>query len=42
MVPSLDDAIFAIFEDSIHSANHYQSSMAAAVDPFRSDWSLWS
>jgi hypothetical protein len=40
--PSLDDALFTIFEDSIHSANHYQSSMAAAVDPFRNDWSLWS
>jgi hypothetical protein len=37
----LDDALFAIFEDSSHCPNQYQFSMAAAADPFRDDWSSW-
>jgi hypothetical protein len=41
VVASLDDALFAIFEDLSDSPNQYQSSMAAAADPFSNDWSLW-
>jgi hypothetical protein len=36
---SLDDTLFAIFEDSRDSPNQYQFSMAA--DPFRNDWAIW-